>query len=392
MSRLANSFTDTSLRPQVPRYTLHLLSAQTRNIIDSFEMPYLETITSLKVMPLEVSEQTHEQRAMIAVGTAVQRGEDMPAKGAINIFDVLDVVPEPDRLESGYKLHLLSREETRGAVTAVESFPGGFVGTGQGQKIMIRGLKEDGSCLPVAFLDAQCYTTQLKTLARSGMFLAADAWKGLWFGGFTEEPYKLSILGKSRTHMEIVAAEFLPFDGQLYLLIIDAEMDLHVLQYDPENPKSLSGTRLLHRSTIHIGQFASGMALLPSTLTPMSKETMTNGDEASNESLFQVLSTSMTGSVGLITPLDEAAYRRLGSIETQLTSVLEHAAGLNPRAYRAVESEGFGSKGVIDGTLVQRINELGASRRSEVLGRAVADAWALRSDLEIVEGGGLGYL
>lgn len=317
----------------------------------------------------------------------------MPAKGAINVFDILDVVPDPDEPESGLKLHLLSREETRGAVTAVESFPGGFVGTGQGQKIMIRGLKEDGSCLPVAFLDAQCYTTQLKTLAHTGLWLAADAWKGLWFGGWTEEPYKLTVLGKSRTHMEVVSADFLPFEGQLFVLVVDAEMDLHVLQFDPENPKSLGGTRLLHRSTIHIGQFASGMHLLPSLLSSMSKESMVNGDDdAAEQPLYQVLATSTTGSIGLITPLDEAAYRRLGSIETQLTSILEHAAGLNPRAFRAVESEGFGSKGVIDGSLVQRIHELGASRRSEVLGRAVADAWALRSDLEVVGGGGLGYL
>ena len=34
--------------------------------------------------------------------------------------------------------------------------------------------------------------------------------------------------------MEVVSAEFLPFEGQLYILIIDADLDMHVLQYDPE--------------------------------------------------------------------------------------------------------------------------------------------------------------
>lgn len=355
-------------------------------------MPDLEVVTALKVMPLEISEQTHAQDLRIAVGTALQRSQDMPAKGAVTVFEILQVVPEPDQAESGWKLHVVAREETKGAITAVEAFPDGLIGTGQGQKIMIRGLKEDGSCLPVAFLDAQCYTTQLKTFARSGMFLAGDAWKGLWFGGFTEEPYKLTVLGRSRSRMEVVSAEFLPYDGLLFLLIIDAQMDLHVLQYDPENPKSLSGTRLLHRSTIHLGHFSSGMTLLPSTLTPMGKEEVPNGSSVEAPSLYQVLTTSMTGSLGLITPLDEASYRRLGSIQTQLTSVLEHAAGLNPKAYRAIESEGYGSRGVIDGSLVQRVSELGSSRRSEVLGRAAADAWALRSDSEIVSGEGLSYL
>ena len=361
-------------------------------------MPYLETVTSLKIMSLEVSEHTHEQRSMVVAGTAAQRGEDMPAKGAVNIFEILDVVPDPNQAESGVKLHLLSREETRGAITAVEAFSGGLMGTAQGQKIMIRGLKEDGSCLPVAFLDAQCHTVQLKSLAGSRMWLAADAWKGLWFGGFIEEPYKLSVLGKSRTHMEVVAAEFLPFDAQLYILLVDADMDLHVLQYDPENPKSLSGARLLHRSTFHLGQFPTSMTLLPSTLAPMSEQPLTNGhagDEAPAPQaprLFHILLTSQTGSVSLITPVDEAAYRRLGALQAHLTSVLEHTAGLNPRVYRAVESEGYGARGIVDGSLVQRIGELGSARRAEVLGRAGADAWSLRSDLEIVGGGGMSYL
>jgi cleavage and polyadenylation specificity factor subunit 1 len=34
--------------------------------------------------------------------------------------------------------------------------------------------------------------------------------------------------------MEVVSAEFLPFEGQLYILIIDADLGIHVLQYDPE--------------------------------------------------------------------------------------------------------------------------------------------------------------
>lgn len=389
---------DISLRSQVPQYTVHLLSASTRRIVHSFEMPYLDIITSLKVMPLEVSEHTHEQKEMVVVGTSAQRGEDMPAKGAVNVFEVLDVVPEPDIPESGFKLHLVSREEIKGAVTTVETFSGGFIGTGQGQKLMIRGLKEDGSCLPVAFLDAQCHTISLKMLGSSGMWLAADAWKGVWFGGFTQEPYKLTVLGKSRTKMEVVAAEFLPFDRQLYIIVVDAQMDLHVLQYDPENPKTMNGTRLLQRSTFHLGHFPTSLTLLPSTLAPVADQPVVNGNGDTPElspkapSLFHVLTTSLSGAVGLLTPVDETTYRRLGSLQTHLTSILEHAGGLNPRAYRAVESEGLGARGVIDGSLVNRIWELGSARRAETLARAGADRWMLRNDLEIIGGGGLGYL
>ncbi|KAK1034542.1 mRNA cleavage and polyadenylation factor subunit [Friedmanniomyces endolithicus] len=402
---------DITLRPQIPQYSVHLLSATTHRIIESVSMPYGETVTSMKVLPLEASERTHEQRSMIVIGTATIRGEDLPAKGALTVLDIIDVVPDPDRPESGIKMKAVAREDTKGAITALEAFGDcGLVGTAQGQKIMIRGLKEDGSCLPVAFLDAQTYITTLRTFGRSGLWLAGDAWKGLWFGGFIEEPYKLNVLGKSRTQMEVMAAEFLPFDGQLFVVVVDAEMGLHCLQYDPEDAKTLSGQRLLHRGTFHLGHFptpAGGMMVLPSTLAPMSEQTaVTNGNGLANghqngektaaaredpPKLFQILTTFHSGAIGLLTPLDETTYRRLSGLQAQLTSLLEHAAGLNPRAFRAaVGSEGRG--GVVDGSLVQRIGELGAARRAEVLGRAGGDGWSLRSDLEVLGGGGLGYL
>lgn len=389
---------DIAVRPQVPQYTLHLLSAKSHRVLHSMEMPYTETITTLKVMQLEASELTHEVKSFVVVGSAQQRGEDMPAKGALTVLEILDVVPEPDDEETGVKLHVMSREEPRGAVTAIETFLGGLIGMSQGQKLMVRGLKEDGSCLPVAFYDGLCQMVSLKTFARSGMWLGADIWKGLWFGAFTEEPYKIRVLGKSRTHMEVVCADFLPADGQLFILIVDADMDLHVLQYDPENPKSLSGTRLIHRSTFHLGHFPTSMTLVPSTLAPFAEQPLTNGDAEENTPppqptpLFHILVTTQTGSIGLVTPVDETTYRRLGAVEAHLTSILEHAAGLNPREYRAIDSEGFGARGIVDGSIVQRISELGSTRRAEVLSRAGSDAWLLRSDLEIIAGGGLGWL
>ena len=352
----------------------------------------------MKVMPLEISEHTHEQRTLIAVGTAALRGEDMPAKGALIVFEIQTVVPDPDLPESGIRLHAISREETRGAVTAVESFQGGLVGTAQGLKLMIRGLKEDGSCLPVAFLDGQCHCLNLKTFLHSGMWLAADAWKGLWFGGFTEEPFKLSVLGKSRTQMEVLAAEFLPFDEGLFLMVAGADGMLHCLQYDPENPKTLSGTRLLHRGSFHLGQTVTHMRLLPSSLAPLAiqQAALASGklpDPSSPETpkLYHNLLATASGALALLTPLDESSYRRLSALQTHLTSVLEHPAGLNPRAYRSPEGAEGGRSAVVDGEIVRRLGEVGSARRSEVLGRAGMDAWVWRSDAEIVFGGGLGW-
>lgn len=42
------------------------------------------------------------------------------------------------------------------------------------------------------------------------------------------------LFGKSRSKMEVMAAEFLPHEKQLYLMVADGDCNLHVLQYDPE--------------------------------------------------------------------------------------------------------------------------------------------------------------
>lgn len=348
---------------------------------------------------MDISEHSHEVQPSICVGLALLRGEDMPARGSLVVFQVLPVVSEPDDPETGVKLHIRSRENVKGAVTTIAPFVGGLVGISQGQKIMIRGLKEDGSCLPVAFLDCQCQSVTLKTLWKTGIWLAGDSWKGLWLGGFTEDPYKLTFLGKSRPQMEVVCAEFLPFEGQLFVLVIDADLDLHVLQYDPEDPKTVTGTRLLHRGTFNIGHWPTSMTLLPSTLAPTDMQTLRKGTAEEEEimpdfdqPLYQVLITTQSGSLAVVTPLDSMAYRRLSNIHGQLLTILEHPAALNPRQYRAADSDTAGSRGIIDGMLVQRIGELSYAKRAEVLARSGSDEWTMRSDLEVITGRGLTWL
>lgn len=141
------------------------------------------------------------------------------------------------------------------------------------------------------------------------------------------------------------------------------------------------------------------MTLLPSTLSPFTEQNpdvdMTDNDDINRSdapALNHILITTQAGSIALVTPLDETTYRRLSALQTSLTSILEHPAGLNPRAYRSVESEGLGARGIVDGDLITRVYELGAGKRLEVMGRAGAEVWGLRSDLEIIAGAGLAYL
>lgn len=152
----------------------------------SYPLELAEHVTAIKNVNLEVSENTHERKDLIVVGTSIAKGEDIPARGCIYVFDVIEVVPEPGKPETGRKLKLIGKESVKGAVTALSGIGGqGFVIVAQGQKCMVRGLKEDGSLLPVAFMDLQTYVNVAKELKGTGMCILGDAVKGLWFAGYS---------------------------------------------------------------------------------------------------------------------------------------------------------------------------------------------------------------
>ncbi|KAM5464606.1 mRNA cleavage and polyadenylation factor subunit [Microsporum ferrugineum] len=386
--------------PQLERGTVKLLDPKNWSIADiapsSHELEPAERITCIEVIRLEISEITHERKDMVVVGSAIVKGEDIVPKGCIRVFEIIDVVPDPDRSEMNKRLKLFAREEVKGAVTALSGIGSqGFLIVAQGQKCMVRGLKEDGSLLPVAFKDAQCYVSVLKELKGTGMCIVGDAIKGLWFTGYSEEPYKLDLFGKENENIAVIAADFLPDGNRLYVLVADDDCNLHVLQYDPEDPSSSKGDRLLHRNVFHLGHFASTMTLLPqgshTPHSPADRDAM-DTDAPLPPSKYQVLMTFQTGSVGIITPLNEDSYRRLLALQSQLVNALEHPCGLNPRGYRAVESDGIGGqRGMIDGNLLLRWLDMGAQRKAEIAGRVGADVGAIRMDLEKLHGG-LAYL
>ncbi|CAG8194361.1 unnamed protein product [Penicillium olsonii] len=388
-------FAELSFCPRIPESSIKVISPKTWTIIDSYPLDPDEQITAVKNVNIEISENTHERKDLVVVGTAIAKGEDMPSRGTIYVFDVINVAPDPEKPETGRKLKLIGKESVKGAVTALSGIGGqGFIIVAQGQKCMVRGLKEDGSLLPVAFMDMQCYVNVAKELKGTGMCILGDAVKGLWFAGYSEEPYRMSLFGKDPEYLEVVAADFLPDGSKLYMLVADSDCNLHVLQYDPEDPKSSNGDRLLSRSKFYTGNFASSVMLLPRTAVsseiPDSSEEAMDVDETHTK--HQVLVASHNGSLALVTSVAEESYRRLSALQSQLVNTVDHPAGLNARAFRAVESDGAAGRGMVDGNLLRLWLNMGKQRQAEIAGRVGATEWEIKGDLESIGGDGFGYL
>ena len=205
----------------------------------------------------------------------------------------------------------------------------------------------------------------------------------------------MQLFGRDQTNLDVVAADFLPDGKQLFIVAADGDGTLRVLQYDPENPKSERGTKLLHRSTFHSGAFPTSITLLPRTAvsseTPVSISA--DGLDATAKSASQqILVTTQEGGLALITPLSEQSYRRLSTLQNILIANLEHPCGLNPRAYRAVETDGIGGRAIIDGNVVQKWLDQSSQHKASTADKCGGSVWDVRGDLEAIGGGGLGFL
>jgi cleavage and polyadenylation specificity factor subunit 1 len=139
------------------------------------------------------------------------------------------------------------------------------------------------------------------------------------------------------------------------------------------------------------------MTLLPRTtstaLLPATAEAMDIAADATIPE-HEILITSQTGAISLLSPLSESQYRRLSTLANHLSNTLYHACGLNPRAYRvgSKDTEGMvGGRAIVDGGMLLRWMELGSQRRAEVASRVGVGVDEIREDLVALMGG-LGYL
>ena len=387
----------TDFLPTTVQSSLKLLSPSTHSVISQYHFDVSERILCVKCLNLEISEETHERKDLIVVGTAIAKGENVTTRGNLYIFDVVDVVPEPDVPETDLKLKMITKEDVRGAVSAISDVGSqGFVLAAQGQKCMVRGLKEDMSILPVAFLDMRYYVQVAKELHGTGLCILGDAFSGLWLVGYAEEPYKLQILGRDFENPEVIAAEFLPDGKSLYIISSDVDGQLRVLQYDPEDPKTERGSRLLLRSTFNAGASPTTMTLTPRKslggARRSSNASMDTTDDSQGDSKQQILITTQSGSLCMLTPVPEATYRRLSTLQNILITTLDfQPCSLNPRAYRQVETDGVGGRGIIDGNLVKRWWEMSTQQRAASADKAGGSIWEVRGDLETMSGGNLGF-
>ncbi|KAG6820213.1 hypothetical protein H0H93_003867 [Arthromyces matolae] len=336
--------------------TLELISPDFWMTMDGFEFATNEYINDVAVVSLETAGTENGTKEFIAVGTSINRGEDLAVKGATYIFEIVEVVPDPAfSTKRWYKLRLRCRDDAKGPVTAVSGFSGYLVSS-MGQKVFVRAFDSDERLVGVAFLDVGIYVTSLQTL--KNLLLIGDAVKSVTFVAFQEDPYKLVVLGKDVNQICVNKADFFFADGQLSILTGDEDGIMRIYEYNPHDPESKDGRHLLLRT-----EFNSQSEYRASCLIAR------RSGEDPTIPQAKLITGSTDGTLASLAPIEESEFKRLLLLQGQLTRNVQHVAALNPKAFRIVRNDFVSkplSKGILDGNILAHFESLPIGRQTEV--------------------------
>jgi cleavage and polyadenylation specificity factor subunit 1 len=313
-----------------PAQNLHgcvkLVSPTAWTVIDALELEENETCITLNCLNLK-NNGTDGNRIVIFVGTGIFQNEDVPTLGAWRLIDLINVVPEPDKPEAKHKMKVLSKEVSRGPVLDACGIDGRF-GVIQGQRMLVRMIKNDGSAIPVAFTDTSLYSSKVK--AFENFVLVGDSFQSLSVYGFDAEPYRMLSLSKDEHEMNLNECEFIVHNQNLFVIAADEHSVLHVMQYDPYDASSLKGHRLVRKTAFRSNAQTTKMINV-SRRTSLYSMVSTLPIRSDVDLGYEVIGSNIDGSFYKVSPINEYQYRRLYSLQNFIADKEHHWLGLNPK-------------------------------------------------------------
>ncbi|XP_060914847.1 cleavage and polyadenylation specificity factor subunit 1 isoform X2 [Labrus mixtus] len=352
------------INPQQEKFSIQLISPVSWEAIPNarIDLEEWEHVTCMKTVALRSQETVSGLKGYVAAGTCLMQGEEVTCRGRILILDVIEVVPEPGQPLTKNKFKVLYEKEQKGPVTAM-CHCNGYLVSAIGQKIFLWVLK-DNDLTGMAFIDTQLYIHQMFSI--KNFILAADLMKSISLLRYQEESKTLSLVSRDAKPLEVYSIDFVVDNNQLGFLVSDRDKNLYVYMYLPEAKESFGGMRLLRRADFNAGANINTFWRMPcrGALDTGSKKSLTWDNK--HITWFATLD----GGVGLLLPMQEKTYRRLLMLQNALNTMLPHHAGLNPKAFRMLQSNRRGLqnavRNILDGELLNKYLYLSTMERSEL--------------------------
>ncbi|WVF65469.1 protein CFT1 [Kwoniella sp. CBS 6097] len=370
---------DNLIPPTNQRSTLELFSqgSDPWRVIDGYDFDQNEEVLCMETVTLESPGANGGHRDFIAVGTGFNFGEDRATRGNVYIFEVVETVGTRGKAGgSGWRLRLRTKDPARNPVNAI-SHINGYLLHSNGPKVYVKGFDHDEQLMGLAFLDVMLYVTSLKVF--KNFILMSDLYNSFWLVSLQEEPYKFTTVSKDLQKVSPITTDFLVHEGQVSFVSNDRAGDMRMLDFDPSDPDSLNGERLLLRTEYHTGA--------PVTVSKVIARRRTAEEEFAPQT--QIIYATADGALTTLVSVKPARFKRLQLVSDQLVRNAQHIAGLNPRAFRTVRNDLLPkplSKGILDGALLSHFALQPIGRQREMMRQIGTDAVTVASDLQALGG------
>lgn len=159
----------------------------------------------------------------------------------------------------------------------------------------------------------------------------------------------------------------------------DRHGDLRLHMFDPSDPDSLGGEKLILQTEFHGG----APVMASKTIARRGK---TEEDFASQS---QLIYATADGSLTTLVAVKTARFKRLQLVQAQLVRNAQHVVGLNPRAFRTVRNDLVPrplTKGILDGGLLSHFALQPTKRQKEMMKQIGTDEVTVASDLQALGG------
>lgn len=296
-----------------------------------FQDPVLEldeTLLSMQVLyPSTRFEKTPKQ--ILAVGTSNDAIETEQTNGHIRLYGIKEELSmasvdgdeyeeeEFDLVFSEYASELL-----RGPVSAIFELMD-YVVIAHGQQIKVYDYVQ--GLVPVGFFQTHPYMQDLKCMRN--LVVLGEKLHPPRLVNFALQPRRLDLLGSADSltrgnglsptcSIETISSEE---RGDLVVVYATEDGRIQLFSYDPENPASLGGQRLVPYRSFFTGHKCVAMCQ----------------SEAGNSGDILAFGATVDGSVFSVRPLSEAQFRALYLLTQQMMEKEPNYANLNPRMHRA---------------------------------------------------------
>ncbi|CAK5046648.1 unnamed protein product [Meloidogyne enterolobii] len=368
--------------PSIDSYKLRLFSTEDWKFVPNFEfqLEEFEVATACEEVLLTSESTVSGVKNYLALGTAINYGEEVYVRGRVVLFELIEVVPEEGMPTTRHKLKTIYDKEQKGPVTSLCAI-NGFLLTGMGQKIFIWQFR-DNQLHGVSFLDLHFYVHHM--VAFRDFALACDLYRSLSLIRYQEEFKALSLVSRDLrpTAPTPMTAQFIIDHKQLGFILTDELANITLFNYLPEMKESIGGERLIIRAILNIG------SLINTIVRVKGHTSECFIDSEQQRGIQTCYFATLDGSFGFIKPIIEKVFRRLHMLQQMMNMYVPQPAGLNPRGSRAGRPQKTGTnqqisaaKNIIDGLLVMQYMHLSSQEKTDLAKKLGTSKYQIIDDL-----------